>query len=588
MTPCCPGWQAWPGSTPRRSWSGCSPSAPAGWSSSRYCLEKGKVTGRQKTFKDLMARLDPSRRKEVLTGLARAGSDDALGWLKQSLGEADEEERVLATQLLGLHFADRAFQVLGPLLHGAENRSERERRAIWVAVGQSTEPHALDAVVIELRQSASLLNRAKVEARKVDALEAVAVMKGAAAAELMRTIAQDSTQGEAVRAAAQRHLRAAALIEQTAAEQAAFRSGESRRWERTPSTWRDVVLDLDSLASASRLVDLGSANFEAAFTRLAHRLEALQPRTGPATLAVGASPLRVNGQPIVEGADAELDAVVGRFQQRGIASFTFVYKPPRPELEHLARWLAGGAAAEGLDTPSITRELAAAGPPPVGPPVLTAPATADDSREAMIRYCDVVLPLRAWLVERQRHPTAPMPDVRAKLHELALLVGARRVRFVGVTPRANNRDAEIFHSANVMLRSLVFAAELGLPEARRIELATSAFFADLGNLELKEETLQRAGRLTEEDLRDVAAARRRSLAWPFLRGARHARRPFLGHGHPRAGRRLGHARGAGRGGRERRGRPAGEPGGAGPGLGDAHHHHRRARRRSRATPRSRC
>lgn len=482
-----------------------------------YCLERGRVAGRQRTFKELMARLDASRRKEVLTGLARTGSDDALRWLTQSLAEAEEEERVLASQLLGQHFPDRVFQVLGPLLHGPEIRSERERRAMWVAIGHSTEPKALEAIVVELRHPTSLLNRAKVEARKVDALEALAVMKGSAAAELMRTVSQDPTRGEAVRAAAQRHLRAAALIEQTTAEQAMVHSSEARRRERTPSTWRDVVLDLDSLASASRLVDLGSASFDLAFTRLARRLEALQPGQGPTTLTVGAGPLRVNGQPMVEGADPDLDAAVSRFQQRGIARFSFVHQAPRPELEQLARWLAGGAATEGLDTPSITRVLVAQGPSPAGAPGLTAPATADDSREAMIRYVDVVLLFRAWLAERQRHPAAPMPDVRAQLHELALLVANRRVRFVGVTPRANDRAAEVIHGANVMLLSLVFAAELGLSEARRVELASCAFFADLGNLDLKEETLQRAGRLTEEDQRDVAAARRRSAAYPFLR-----------------------------------------------------------------------
>jgi hypothetical protein len=486
-----------------------------------FCLEKGKVTGRQRTFKDLMGRLDPSRRKEVLTGLARAASDDALQWLTQSLGEPEEEERVLALQLLGQHFPDRVFQVLGPLLNGPEkNRNERERRAMWVAIGHSTEPQALDAIVVELRQSASLLNRAKVEARKVDALEAVAVMKGESAAAFMRTVSQDSAQGETVRAAAQRHLRAAALIEQTAAEQATFHSSESRRWERAPSTWRDVVLDLDALASASRVADLGSASFDLAFSRLSHRLEALQPQQGPVTLTVGAGPILVNGQPLVEGADADLAGVFSRFQQRGIARFILLGKAPRLELEQLVRWLAGGPTAEGLlDTPSIARVLVAEGPAPVAPPVLTAPASSDDSREAMIRYVEVVLPFRAWLAERQRHLAAPMPDVRAKLHELGVLVGARRVRFLGVTPRANNRDAEVIHNANVMLLSLVFAAELGLSEARRVELASCAFFADLGNLDLKEETLQRAGRLTEEDVRDVALARRRSASFPFQRWA---------------------------------------------------------------------
>ncbi len=480
-----------------------------------YCLEKGRVGARQRTLKDLMARLDPSRRREVLTGLARAGTDDALRWLTQSLTEGDEDERVLTTQLLGQHFPERVFQVLGPLLKGNDARSERERRAMWVAIGHSTEPHALDAIVTELRQSASLLNRAKVEARKVDALEAVAVMKSTTATDLLRTISRDATQPEVVRAAAQRHLRAAALLEQTAAEQAAFQSSESRRWDRTPGTWRDVLLDLDALASTSRVLELSHPSLTVAFTRLVHRLESLLPREGQVEVTVG-TPLRINGQPVVESADAELDAVAGRLSQRAIARFAFVRKPARPELENLARWLAGGSATAGVVTPSILRGLSIEGVAPLDPPMLTAPTSPDDSREAMVRYVDLVFAFRGWLTERQRNPAAPMPDVRAKLHELALLVDARRVRFVGVTPRANNRDAELFHQANVALLALVFAAELGLSPARRFELATCAFFADVGNLELKDETLQRAGRLTEEDQRDVARARKRSATVPFV------------------------------------------------------------------------
>ena len=478
-----------------------------------YCLEKGHAAERVRVVPELMARLDASRRREVLMGLARAATDDAFRVLFQALSDEAEETRVLAIQLLGKHFPDRVFQALEPLLttSSPDTRSEAYRRALWVAVASSNQPSAFQAIVTELSQKSSMLNRARVDARKLDALDGLAVRKEPRAEELMRQLAGDASQGEAVRAAADRHLRAAALIKQTTATYAS----ESRRWERAPGTWRDVLLDLHALAGASRLIDVGSASFDIAFARIASRQAALL--TGESQAIITCNPtLMVNGLPVNEGDDPAIDRVHAALRSRSVASFTFLRHAPRADLEQLVRWLAAGPTSEAMETPSIARVLSAQSTPRAGLSPITVPKLGDVSRETMIRYVDLIVAFRGWLEERKLKPLAGMPEVRQTFHELAALVSSRAVRILGLTPRERNRDAELFHSANVMTLALAFGAELSLPPSRLVELASYAFFADVGTLGLKDETFARMERLTEEDQYEVSAARRWSLRLPFV------------------------------------------------------------------------
>jgi HD-GYP domain-containing protein (c-di-GMP phosphodiesterase class II) len=50
-----------------------------------------------------------------------------------------------------------------------------------------------------------------------------------------------------------------------------------------------------------------------------------------------------------------------------------------------------------------------------------------------------------------------------------------------------------------------------------IELASYAFFTDVGNLGLKDETIEHAGKLREDEQADVAAAKKWSQRFPFVR-----------------------------------------------------------------------
>ncbi len=492
-----------------------------------FCVETGRVPDRQRILKELLARLDAGRRRDVLTGIARAATDDAFRVITQavtdepprtSAQEADafnelQETRIHALHLLGRYFPERVFAALQPFLapQRSGDWSEPIRRAMWVAAGASTSPSCFEMVVSELNQKPPLLGRAKHDARKVEVLEALAVMKTPQAAELMRRMANDKALGETVRAAADRHLRAAELIDRTTTA-----AVESRRWDRNPPTWKDVLLDLASLAGGSRLVEVDSATFDVAFVRLGKCLATLLP-AGTQAVVNCTTGLTVDGALVHEGSDPSVDRVVKAFQTRGIEGFTFTRQPARAELEHLVRWLAAGAAAEGVETPSITLSTTTQSTPrPAPAPVRVAPM-ADFSREAMIRYVELVLSFRSWLSARKLNPRAELPPVTQLFHDLAAAASSRALRFAGLTPRGRKRDAELFHSANVLMGSLLFGGELGLQQPQLVDLATAAFFCDVGNLELKDETLERAGPLTDADQQDIATARRWSARFPFVR-----------------------------------------------------------------------
>ena len=486
-----------------------------------YCLEKGRVPDRQRLTREVLARLDPGRRREVLTGLARAGSDEAFKLICRAVTETEgpkeefEAMRVHAVQLLGKHFPERVFEALHPLLtpQNSVAFSEPERRAMWIALGSSTSPAAFEAFCAELMLRAPILGRARADARKVDVLEAVAVMKTGPAIELLRRIAQDSASSEAVRTAADRHYRSAELVDRTTPTHA----GESRRWDRNPITWRDVLLDLSALAAGSRLVEVDSATFDMAFARLGKCLAALLPAGTQA--AVSCLPvLAVNGQVVNEGgSDLPVNRAVKAFHSRGIAGFTFTRQPARAELEHLVRWLAAGAAAEGVETPSVTLSLAKPTAPRSAPMPLPVPLMSDFSREAMTRAVELVLGLRGWLSQRKLNPRAELPNLTPLFSDLAAAVSSRSVRFAGLTPHGRDRDAELFHAVNVMMLSVLFGAELNLQQQQLVDLATWAFFCDAGNFELKDEIFERAGPLSEADQQEVAAAKRSSARLPFTR-----------------------------------------------------------------------
>ncbi|HEY1088218.1 MAG TPA: HEAT repeat domain-containing protein, partial [Archangium sp.] len=222
-------------------------------------LEKGRGADRQRVFKELMARPEPVRRREVLAGLAQAGTEDALKLCLQAATESDEELRIHAVQLVAKHYPDKALSVLAPLMDDSyDDRSQAERLALWRSLGASNHPDVLTAILDVLKKKPSLMNRGRIEERKLDALEGLAEMKRPEVAGLLEATWNDRSQPDPVRASAQRLL---AAVQKLRVDEHV----EARRWERTPSTFLDVVLDLHSLSCAARVLDVTSPVLDIGF-----------------------------------------------------------------------------------------------------------------------------------------------------------------------------------------------------------------------------------------------------------------------------------------------------------------------------------
>jgi serine/threonine-protein kinase len=476
-----------------------------------WALEKGRAGDRQRAIRQVLGRRDPGLRKEVLTGMARARTDEALNLVVQALGDRDEAVRVHGLELLAKHFPERAFRHAEPLLvpETYEARSATERQALWRAVGSSTQPEAYYCLVDVLKQKPPLLQRARVQQLKLEALEGLAVMRTDQGRELMRAVADDTSQPGPVVDAAKRLLASPPLPD------AKLLAGE-RRWDRIASTPRAFLRDLSALAQAARLVDVASPVFDLPFRRLRVRLAGLLQRDGGLAVTVGNKQVLVNGIAAQEG---EVDAPMTHFAlmcaRYQVGGFSVTGAVEDRELRELARWLAEGPCAAGVTTPHIQRQVLGASPP--ARPVTPAPAFADPSREAMTRYVDLIFSLKEFLAAQRGNPKLRPGDAQRTLDELAWAMQSRTVRFLGLTPKAAGRESVAFHHANVAVLALGFAAELRLPIARLRELAEVAFFHDVGMYELGEDTLTRAGELTAADKEAIQVARRSSAWFPFER-----------------------------------------------------------------------
>jgi hypothetical protein len=435
--------------------------------------------------------------------------------------------RVPTLELLSKHFPDRVFNVVEPLLEPTsyDARPTAERVAIWRAVGSSTQPEALYAIAGTLRQKASFLTRARIEAVKLEALEGLALMRTRPGEELLKELAADASQPDSVRAAAVRIL-ATPVVKVPPAPPPVVPI-DLRRWDKTLATPRAFLRDLLSLSQAARISDVTAPALAIAFHRLRVRLGLLLRQVPRFEVAVSGRTVTFNGAPVLEGQpDIPMEQLAATMARDGITGFAFDSHVKVEELRELVRWLAEGPAARGVYTPNIRRGRASPHPEQPTRPVTRPPVLVDPSREAMIRYVDLVLELREYLTTVTAAPTARPGDLQRLLDELAMAMETRAYRFLGLTPREVGRDSVAFHHANVAILALGFAAELRLPRARLLELAEVACLHDLGMFLLPERVVLNSGELSHADKEALLKARLASAWFPFERldtGARAAR-----------------------------------------------------------------
>lgn len=473
-----------------------------------FALEKARAPERAAVFKNLLGRKDFRTHHRTMAGMARAGNDEGLKLLRHALADPSEEIRVSAIEVLGKCLPGRAFELLeGMLGESLQARSPAVRTAIWRAVASSDQPEAFYAIADVFKQRGSLLTRSRVQAQKLEALDGLATMRAPQALDLLKSLAADRSQPDAVVAAAGKLFAEAA--EAAARHQAA---GDPLAPDRVVSTPAAVLLELGGLAQAAGVIDPTSPCLARAYQRLAARLSALIRRERGFHLVVREDELYVNGVAVRdEPEERAVGALHARLRGRGVVACEVDALEPQ-ELPELVRWLAEGELAGEVRTSGM-KLLGLSGPArPAGPPVSL--PQGDPTHEAVSRYARLVLAHRkASAAGGQGGPA--FGDLGKTFDELVELYLTRRVRFLGLAPAVVGKEALPYDLANVALLSLAFGVELGLPRRRLRDLLELAFTHDVGMLAVPRDIWLRRGELQPHDREALRQARARSFWYPF-------------------------------------------------------------------------
>lgn len=99
--------------------------------------------------------------------------------------------------------------------------------------------------------------------------------------------------------------------------------------------------------------------------------------------------------------------------------------------------------------------------------------------------------------------SVPIAKAGRLVQDLVDLCHDQKNHFLGVTTARNDEEYLVFHSVNTALLSIVFGAELGLDRRQLHELGMAALFSQIGLVDVPDRVLQREGRLSEEERRQV-------------------------------------------------------------------------------------
>jgi HD-GYP domain-containing protein (c-di-GMP phosphodiesterase class II) len=97
----------------------------------------------------------------------------------------------------------------------------------------------------------------------------------------------------------------------------------------------------------------------------------------------------------------------------------------------------------------------------------------------------------------------PLAKAGRLVQDLVDLSKDQRTHFLGLTTSRSDVDYLPYHSVNTCLISIVFGGELGLDKRQLHDLGMAALFSQLGLTALPEQVLERRGRLTAEERRQV-------------------------------------------------------------------------------------
>ncbi len=128
----------------------------------------------------------------------------------------------------------------------------------------------------------------------------------------------------------------------------------------------------------------------------------------------------------------------------------------------------------------------------------------DRKRYGLVVYARTVVFMRNFFAGlRGEAPELPMGKCVHLIQDLVDVCHEQRSHFLGVTTVDKGEAYLAFHSVNVALLAIVFGAELGLDKARLRELGIAALFHDIGKVDLPAELVEKGGRLTPHEKRQL-------------------------------------------------------------------------------------
>lgn len=131
----------------------------------------------------------------------------------------------------------------------------------------------------------------------------------------------------------------------------------------------------------------------------------------------------------------------------------------------------------------------------------------DRKRYGLVVYARTVIFMRNHLAGlKGEGPEVPLAKATHLIQDLVDVCQGHRTNFMGVTSVDKGEEYLPFHAANVALLSIVFGAELGLPKERLRELGIAALFHDVGLVDLPDELIAKAGKLTPAEKRQLKRA----------------------------------------------------------------------------------
>lgn len=107
--------------------------------------------------------------------------------------------------------------------------------------------------------------------------------------------------------------------------------------------------------------------------------------------------------------------------------------------------------------------------------------------------------LKECFKKQQKNERPPWKTSRRLIQSMVNLIGQDESFMIGMTNIKNYDEYTVNHSTNVAVLSICFGRRLGLDKEELTELGMSAFFHDVGRLEIPKEILEKKDKLTQEE-----------------------------------------------------------------------------------------